>query len=100
MESPTLDQTEILTGLGAAGTHLILAFVGESVLQGHPLVPVLQVGHGHPDLDIDLERSGGADESRILRAIGSVAARQLTPRVHAQGLTAFQVSRGMTGISV
>ena len=43
METPTEHWTETLTGLGGVGVEAILAYVGSHPIEGHPLVPVLQV---------------------------------------------------------
>jgi altronate dehydratase len=132
MESATDDWLENLTGLGATGVHLMLAFLGDTPRQGHPLVPVLRIGRrrsviltadaepkeaDHPehdrssrchrkdvadpsDLDVVLPGDPRSQVDRILRAVADVASRRVVPRALSEGSHGFQISRGMTGISV
>ena len=43
MESPTDNPVETFTGLGATGVELMLCHVGRNPLQGHPMLPLVQV---------------------------------------------------------
>ena len=43
METPTEDWLESLTGLGATGIDLVLAYTDTHPQQTHPMIPVLQV---------------------------------------------------------
>jgi altronate dehydratase len=107
MEAPTDHWTETLTGLGATGVQLLLAHAGEHPLQGHPLVPLVQISsqaamralYGE---DLDLELAGPAEEwaGQVLALIGRVAGREQTPRAMAQQNTDFQITRGLLGVSM
>ena len=113
METPTDHWVETLTGLGATGVEIMLAHVGEHPLQGHPLVPLLQVtseesitaAYGD-DIDavVDVEDSGtdavDARASRLLALVTEVASRRLVPRAVAQRNTDFQVTRGLLAVSM
>ena len=105
MENPTSHWVETLTGLAAAGTDIILALPGEPPLQGHPLVPVLQVADKQivssygSDIDqlLDARREGVDALAQLLAdtASGSyeVKARQI-------GNADFQFTRGLLGVSM
>lgn len=107
MEAPSEDWAETMTGLGAAGPHLLLAQVGEHPLAGHPLVPVVQVtgddvvGERYGD-DLDLLLTGDPEDqaASILRVLGEVASRQRRPRASETGNWSFQVTRGLLGVSM
>lgn len=107
METPTEHWVETLTGLGATGVDLIVAYVGEHPLQTHPLVPLLQITdrpevaemYG-PDIDLVLEGDAAAWHVRILERIAAVAAKQYAPRLYQLGNIDFQVTRGLLGVSM
>jgi altronate dehydratase len=98
---------ETLTGLGATGTEIFLAHVGERPMQGHPLVPLLQIS-AEPsvqqsfsdDLDLSLEGSSERWTSAILQKVLAVASRQYTPKALLQGNNDFQLTRGLLGVSL
>ena len=106
MEAPTDHWVECLTGLGAAGVEMVLVHAGDHPVQGHPLLPVVQVSSDRAvqecyreDLDLSL---GGAPEQwpeQILELLIRVASRQYTPRVVQQKNTDFQLTRGLLGVS-
>ncbi len=105
METPTEHWVETITGLGASGVELMLAYITDHPRQAHPLIPLLQVTAGSPDtpsvdVDLVLEASADAWTERLLHLILDTASRAYTPKLYAQGNTDFQVSRGLLGISL
>jgi len=107
METPTDHWVETLTGLGATGVQILLAHAGEHPVQGHPLVPLVQISaeeemradYGE-DLDLVLSEPAGPWPEQVLELLGQVASRQRVPRAGAQGNTDFQLTRGLLGISM
>lgn len=107
MEAPTGNWTEALTGLGAAGVNLMLAHVGEHPLQGHPLIPMLQVSavaavtaaYGE-DLDARLDASSPDLSAELLHLLVEAGSRRLRPRLWESGNTDFQITRGLLGVSM
>ena len=102
METPTDQQTETLTGLGATGVDLALAHIVGAPLQSHVMVPLLQVStdattQANYGADLDLAT---ADVDALLTLILDVASRQYTPKLHGKGNTDFQLTRGLLGISM
>ncbi|MGH9339409.1 MAG: UxaA family hydrolase [Acidobacteriota bacterium] len=106
MEAPTRHWVETLTGLGATGVELMLAFITEHPMQGNPLVPLLQVtveGESaeayQRDLDLVLAAETASWTDQILQLISRAASGQYVPRVQGQGNTDFQFTRGPLGVS-
>jgi len=107
METPTDHWVESLTGLGATGVEIFLAHAGERPMQGHPLVPLLQVS-AEPavqqsfseDLDLTLTASPAQWTPAILEKILAVASRQYTPKALLHGNNDFQLTRGLLGVSL
>ena len=102
METPTDQQTETLTGLGATGVDLALVHIVGAPLQSHVMVPLLQVStdaatQANYGADLDLET---ADVDDLLALIMEVASRQYIPKLHGKGNTDFQLTRGLLGISM
>ena len=102
METPTDQPTEILTGLGATGVDLALVHIVGAPLQSHVMVPLIQVStdtatQATYGADLDLAT---ADIDDLLALIVEVASRQYTPKLHDQGNTDFQLTRGLLGISM
>lgn len=102
METPTDQQTETLTGLGATGVDLALAHIVGTPLQSHVMVPLIQVSTDAPTqanygADLDLTTAGVDD---LLSLIVEVASRRYTPKLHGKGNTDFQLTRGLLGISM
>ena len=104
--SETEHAVENITGFGGNGTHLVLAVVGDHALQGHPMLPVLQVGEPHrrgvlPADDIDLFLSGdeAADLATLQQVLADVAQRTRVPVASAQGFVDFQLTRGLLGLT-
>ena len=102
METPTDQQTETLTGLGATGVDLALAHIVGTPLQSHVMVPLLQVSadvatQANYGTDLDLMT---ADVDDLLALILEAASRRYTPKLHGKGNTDFQLTRGLLGISM
>ena len=112
MQTPTDHQVETFTGLGATGVQVMLAHVADRFLQGHPMIPLLQVTSRttddasriiSDDLDWVLEPEKNAPTalaSEILQLIVRVAAHEYIPKLFAQGNTDFQMTRGLLGVSL
>lgn len=99
MEAPSAHWVEMLTGLGATGVEVLLTVPGERPAQGHPLVPMLQVGLGAGfDVELASEPEGWAEQ--LLQAVVEVAARRRVPRRFALGDVDFQLTRGLLGVTV
>lgn len=107
METPTDHWVETLTGLGATGVEIFLAHVGQQPMQGHPLVPLLQVS-AEPavqqsysdDLDLLLGGSPAHWTDAILGRLLELASRRYIPKVLLQGNNDFQLTRGLVGVSL
>lgn len=107
MDAPTEHWVETLTGLGATGVELMLAHAGAHPMQGHPLVPLVQVSGAESvlrayrgDLDLALEGESAGWAQQLLQLLMEVASRRLAPKALAQGNTDFQITRGLLGISM
>ena len=107
MEAPIEHWTESLSGLGATGVEILLAHAGEHPVQGHPLVPLLQVSAAgevisrfREDLDGALEEGDAPWAEGLLQRVLEVAARQRHPRLWERGVTDFQITRGLLGVSM
>lgn len=112
MDTPTDHHVETITGLGAAGAELILAFVAGPPAQGHPLVPLLQIttsdnpyasGASAADWDLvwdETMHEGAAGSDALWSLVQKTAARTYTPRLLAQGNHDFQITRGWLGVSL
>jgi altronate dehydratase len=107
METPTDHWVETLTGLGATGVEIFLAHVAEQPMQGHPLVPLLQVctepsvqESYSDDLDLLLEGNPTQWTDTILRRVLELASRRYIPKVLLQGNSDFQLTRGLLGVSL
>ena len=110
MAAPTRHSVETLAGLGATGVQLILAHVSDHPLQGHPLIPTLQVAtytQGarafHKDLDYVIHSAEQAPARifrELLQLLCDTASSIHQPRLWAAGYTDFQVTRGELGVSL
>lgn len=109
MATPTNHPVETLAGLGAAGAHLLLAHTGGAPLQGHPMIPTLQVGSGDPagtfaaDLDCVVPAGDTAAEAAcegLLQLLRDCAQGSYRPPLWLAGHTDFQVTRGLLGVSL
>jgi hypothetical protein len=96
-----------LTGLGATGVEVIVAYAGEHPLQTHPMVPLLQITDRlqvvepfGDDMDLVLDGDPAAWPGQILAQIAAVAGGHYTPRLYQLGNVDFQVTRGLLGVSM
>lgn len=87
---------ETLTGLGATGVEMVIAYVANQPRQGHPLVPMIQIGNGP---DVDLTADGDLIE-KILSLIPRVLGAEYRPKAFQLGNVDFQVTRGLLGVSL
>ena len=109
METPTENPVETFTGLGATGVDLMLCHIGRNPLQGHPMLPLVQVtadpavaARYGSDLDRVLVRerdiAGIVDELAVL--VDDVASCRYRPTLWSRGVTEFQLTRGRLGLSM
>jgi altronate dehydratase len=107
MDAPSQHWVETLSGLGATGVELVLAYVDAFPQQAHPFIPVLQFTHRAQlgatlSREIDLVLQGGADESaaEIEAGMLRMLAGKLVPRANALGNRDFQITRARLGVTV
>ena len=105
METPTAHWTETLTGLGGVGVEAILAYVGSHPMEGHPLVPVLQVTTAEKqnfaaDMDAMLAGDPTAWPQKLADLLAQTLARQIQPKSMHTGNIDFQFTRGLLGVSL
>ncbi|MFO7632228.1 MAG: UxaA family hydrolase, partial [Caldilinea sp.] len=107
MATPTDHPVEIITGLGATGVDVVLAYVGVYPVQGHPLTPVVEMATTADcppglasELDLLLEGDSDAWPAQILARLGDLAAHRYTPQRVRMGNIDFQITRGLMGISL
>ena len=100
MEMPTPHWTETLTGLGASGAHLLIAF-SDRLRAGHPFVPLLQVaGENAPAApDLRLSRDPHDWPQEILELAARTLAGDYQPQSAVHNHLDFQLTRGLLGIS-
>ena len=111
METPTEDPVETLTGLGATGVDLMLCHIGRTPLQGHPMLPLVQVSASPAvaeryasDLDGVFPSGGGGGGGAVVSALAAlvadVASCRYRPLLWSRGVTEFQLTRGRLGLSL
>jgi len=112
METPTDHPVETLTGLGATGVEVVLAYVSDRFLQSHPMVPLIQVGSRREssaaaettdELDLLLGTDCAEPKAKMeqmLRRVLQVASREYRTKALACGNTDFQMTRGWLGVSL
>jgi altronate dehydratase len=101
METPTDEDVEIVTGLGATGAVIIAVYGGDSVLPGNPMVPTIRVGRGaEVDLKVDEKDSAEAIAESLLQLISEVRNGRRRVSADRLGNVAFQITRGYEGISL
>ena len=100
MEMPTPHWTETLTGLGASGVHLIIAY-SDRLRAGHPLVPLLQLADEGARAAPDLRLHGDPTEwtGQILDLAAQTLAGDYQPQSLIHNHLDFQLTRGLLGIS-
>ena len=73
------------------------------------MIPMLQVSANAPvaerfsgDLDLLLEEGlpTGAASDALLALLAEAASRRYTPKLYASGMSSFQLSRGLLGLSM
>ena len=106
METPTTNWVETLTGIAASGAELVLVHVAGHPVQGHRMIPVLQVTSDAATRrrygdDLDLALDGGPEgwEDALLQLLLRTASRQYEPMLYRQGNVDFQLTRGPLGVS-
>ena len=107
METPTEHWAETLTGLGGVGVEAILAYVGSHPIEGHPLVPVLQVTAAESavkqfaaDMDAVLEGDPESWPQILADLLARTLGGQLQPKAMLAGNIDFQFTRGLLGVSL
>ena len=109
METPTENPVETFTGLGATGVELMLCHIGRNPLQGHPMLPLVQV-----TADPGVAERYGRDLDRIIvpgrdlaglvgelaALVADVASCRYRPKLWSRGVTEFQLTRGRLGLSM
>ena len=109
METPTENPTEAFTGLGATGVDLMLCHIGQTPLQGHPMLPLVQVTASADvaavygdDLDRVLapEQDMDAIVAALAALVADVASGRRQPVLWSRGVTEFQLTRGRLGLSM
>ncbi len=107
MATPARHWGETLTGLGAVGVDLFLAYVQDRPMPGHPLIPLLQVTSNRQaqaayaaDLDGFLAEPSERWAGNLLGLVVETLSRSYAPRLSASGNTQFQITRGLLGISM
>ena len=109
METPTENPVEAFTGLGATGVDLMLCHIGQTPLQGHPMLPLVQVtavpelaSQYGDDLDSVLGPEMGVEETvaALATLIADVASARYRPALWSRGVTEFQLTRGRLGLSL
>jgi altronate dehydratase len=110
MAAPTRHAVETLTGLGGTGVQLMLAHVEQTPLQGHPMIPLIQIAsrglaarHFAADVDVLLDpASDGAQAilEKIIARVCAAASAECQTRAHSEGNLDFQLTRGLLGVSL
>jgi len=97
---------ENLAGLGGCGTQVFVGFVGDSVQQGHPMLPVLQIAEtgalptaAVADVDAVFSDDGAANRAALRGLVTASVERTYTPVANSGGFVDFQLSRGLLGVS-
>ena len=108
MSMPTARWVETLSGVGASGVHMMLAWraPGSPAPTGHPMIPMLSVALDEsagsaeetaavPLADVLLPPAEGPVEwnQRVLRRMSEVASGTYTPLAMAHGNVDFQIAR-------
>ncbi len=104
MQCPSDHWVETITGLGASGVEIILTFTSDRVLQGHPLLPVLQITANSKlqaeDVDLSLTARTANEQAKLIFDLLLLTAEGLHLAMAWQRNNVdFQVSRGHFGVS-
>jgi altronate dehydratase len=107
METPTDHWVETLTGLGATGAEIVLVHTTGGPVQGHRMLPVIQVtadaetaARSGADLDLVLDGEPALWADQLLGVVRAVASREFVPKAVARRDTDFQLTRGLLGVSM
>lgn len=106
MDSQSDHWLETITGLGASGVEIILAYSGRKPIQGHELVPVMHLAtesdvqeNSLADYDLNLNGDPASWYKQVLEKLVDVLAQRYTPKAEMLGNTGFQITRGLLGLS-
>ncbi|MGB5048086.1 MAG: UxaA family hydrolase [Caldilineaceae bacterium] len=107
METPTSHWAETLTGLGGTGVEAVLAYVGGHPVEGHPLVPVVQVTGEESieqryaaDMDAVLGDDPAGWPQEMADLLAATLGRTHRPKAAQVGNIDFQFTRGLLGVSM
>jgi hypothetical protein len=107
MDAPSRHWVETLSGLGATGVELVLAYIEAYPVQTHPFIPVLQFSYREgatarelPGVDLMLSGTARECEEQLEAAAFRVLAGEMTPRAPEQENQDFQITRALLGVSV
>jgi altronate dehydratase len=110
MATPTRHMVETLTGLGGTGAQLMLAHVAQTPLQGHPMIPLVQLASRGSAAapfaaDIDMLLEPETDDAQtlmdaIVKTVCAAASAEYQPHAGAAGNLDFQLTRGLLGVSL
>lgn len=107
MSVPSAHMVEAVTGLGGSGVQVMVAQVGATPLQGHPMIPLIQVASEKSAcFSEDLDHIfGELDDSRSIEQVlaslvGETASGRFRPGLWGAGNTDFQLTRGLLGVSL
>ncbi len=105
MQTPSRQWAENLTGIAATGVELVLAVSGQGPQAGHPLVPVLNITDDAAVCDrfagdFDLLWESTAELGPLLNLMSDQISGTRMARVVENRNLAFQITRGLTGVSL
>ncbi len=107
METPSNHWVELLTGLGATGVRMVLAYIAEGSRQGHPFVPVVQFSSPpSPErtelsgLDLVLSGPPSVWFNQLQDIVAQTLSGAYLPSTLRSGDTDIQIPRGPWGFSV
>ena len=105
MDAPSQHWVETLSGLGATGVELVLAFADSFPQQAHPFIPMLQcTSHARAEnnsvFDLVLNENVDACVRAIETGITKMLAGEISPRAFATANTDFQITRALLGVTV
>lgn len=104
MDAPSRHWVETLSGLGATGVELVLAYVDTLAEQGHPFIPMLEftndAGTSSPYVDVSLHGSAGECAVQIEASMCQMLAGEISPRAASQDNRDFQITRAQLGVTV
>lgn len=106
MHTPNGDWNEILTGLGATGVDMMIAYQSHP-MPAHPMIPLIQTcvnsalsNQYKRDMDLCLDGAASTWVEQLLALMVDVASGIYIPKLFKQGNTDFQITRGLLGVSL